>query len=109
LSADEDRLAVRDGDGHPERARCALDVTKRKFMRSKPSCESILIAAELDPVDADGGTTVIDEYPARVVHVVDQPLNGEGETLFNAASQGDEAPFELLPSGTMRLAVPWPG
>jgi hypothetical protein len=36
-------------------------------MVSQPGRELILVAADRDPVDADRGTTMIDECPARVV------------------------------------------
>ena len=90
-SAYDERLAVRDGDCHPVRPGRAFDVTKRKLMLPQPGRESILVAPELDPVDADRGAPVLDEFATRVVPVIDEPLDEEGKAVAHRRVQGHQA------------------
>jgi hypothetical protein len=69
-------------------------------MVSQPGRDWILVAADRDPVDADRGTTMIDECAARVVHVVDMPLDEERETLGHGGVEAYKVPCELDAIGT---------
>ncbi len=69
-------------------------------MVSQPGRELILVAADRDPVDADRGTTMIDECAARVVHVVNMPPDEERETLGHGGVEAYTVPCELDAVGT---------
>jgi hypothetical protein len=73
-------------------------------MVSQPGRELILVTADLDPVDADRRTTMIDECAARVVHVVDMPLDEERETLGHGGVEACKVPCELDAVGTCASA-----
>ena len=69
-------------------------------MGTEPRCQSVRVAADLDPVDADGGDAVLDERVARVVGVGDVPLDEERQTLAERGVVGHEVPVELHSVGT---------
>lgn len=100
ISADDDRFALGDGDGHPVRPRYATDVPEGKLMGTQPGRESILVAADLDPGDAHRGTTMLDDRAAGVVHVIDMPLDEERQTLGHGCLEAHEVPRELDAVGT---------
>ena len=55
-------------------------------MRSQPRRQQLWITADLDPLDADGSDAVLDAGAARVVGVVDVPLDEERQTLTPKAA-----------------------
>jgi hypothetical protein len=60
----------------------------------------ILVAGHLDPSDTNDGTSVLDVFAARVFHVLDVPLDEEGETLRQGRVEGYQVPCELDAVGT---------
>ena len=77
-----------------------LDVANGKLVMPQPGRESSLIAAQLDPIDADGRAAALDDGAAWMVDVVDVPLDEEGETVGQRGVEGDEVPREFDAVGT---------
>ena len=90
-------VAAGDRHGDPARSRSTGDDTKRQVVRSQPRRQPLRITADLDPLDADGGDAVLDAGAARVVGVVDVPLDEERQTVGQGRVVGHEMPVEFHP------------
>jgi hypothetical protein len=99
-SADEDGRADGERDGDPVRARWTLDGSQGKVVLAQPRRESIGIAAQLHPGDAVRCAAVLGDRVARVVDVVDVPLDEERKAVGQRGIEGDQVPCELDAVGT---------
>lgn len=100
LLSNHDLVAVRNSDRDPLWSGGAFGMAERKLVGPKPRRETITIAAQLHPVDADRVAAVLDQCAARVVRVVDVPLNEERKTLREGGVERNEMPRELDTIGT---------
>jgi hypothetical protein len=69
-------------------------------MLAQPYRKEILIAAKLDPVDAARGAAMLDEPAARVIRVIDMPLDEKGKTFAEGGVERHEVPLEHDAVGT---------